>query len=74
MFNELKDWPRTLRINAAAAELAKALHVAHCEAYGVPYRAWSELPEPLRRAFLEKSVETLRQMQAFEITIESRTR
>lgn len=74
MFNELKDWPRTLRINAAAVELAKAIHVAHCEAFGQPYKPWHDLHEALRRAFIEKATETLHAMQMFEVTVEPRAK
>lgn len=57
---ECRDWPKSLRLNAAAADLAKALYVARCEAYSVPAQDWTDLPWHLRHALLEVAIRTLR--------------
>ena len=74
MFNELKDWPRTLRINAAAARLAPHLNTARAEAFSRPEVPWDELPDPMRTAFLNLAALTIESMQRIDITIEPRTK
>lgn len=60
MPSDCRDWPKPLRLSAAAADLAKALYVARCEAYSVPAQDWTELPWHLRQALLEVAIRTVR--------------
>lgn len=59
----MKDWPRPLRLSAAAGTLAQALYYSRCEAYGIPAQAWDELPTHVRNGLFEVAHRTLVSIQ-----------
>lgn len=51
--NPLRDAPEALRINAAACDLAVALHAARSDAFGPHGLTFQELPMHIKRAYVE---------------------
>ena len=50
---DTKDWPLTLRINAASVELAEAMYRAQCQAFGPASGDFKLLPASHRRAYID---------------------
>ena len=48
-----RDWPESLRINAASVHLAEALHHARSEAFIPGMMHFEELPARIRKAYID---------------------
>jgi hypothetical protein len=48
----LRDWPKPLRLNAAAAQLAPSLRLAHYEAKGIRVEEWVKLRPARKQAWI----------------------
>jgi hypothetical protein len=48
-----------LRASAALDQLARDLYVHHCEYEGAPIEPWTDLPQHIRRMYVEVSARTL---------------
>ena len=59
----LKDYPPTLKFNAAAYTLAQALFLAKVETYGGADRQWSDLSNDQRRNWNEYAQQILTTLQ-----------
>lgn len=60
--DSMKDWPKTLRLNAEAVWLAQKLHVAVCDFYGCPYEAWDTLSAERRGDYIHKTANLIQSM------------
>lgn len=54
-----RDWPESLRINAASVQLAEALHHARSEAFIPGMMHFDELPPRIRRAYIDTAAAIL---------------
>lgn len=61
MNDSLKDWPRTLRVNVIAGQLAQAICYARAEVYG-GMQHWDAIPPESKRVFVEIAEKLLRDM------------
>lgn len=50
--NEQRDWPLTLKLNAAACKLAPAIYYARHDVYGGNGRHWDALSTESRSTFI----------------------
>ena len=50
--HESRDWPQTLKINAASIRLAHALHEARRESFCASWPEFSDLPPEARNGYI----------------------
>lgn len=60
--DSMRDWPLTLKINAAAAQLAPCLYYLREKVYGVGQLSWDsqELPVETKQLYVEAAERALR--------------
>ena len=61
--SDMKDWPLSLRVNAASCELARVIYQKSRDAYGGLDIHFEDLPASMRQRFVELAVSVLKQLQ-----------
>jgi hypothetical protein len=51
--DSMKDWNKTLRLNAVASQLAPALYYARCQLYDADGPMWADVSPGMHRAYMD---------------------
>lgn len=64
--HEMRDWPSSLRFNAAVCAEAKSAYIHYCEAHSKPIFGWSALDSVTRQRWMERAEMLFKVVKAAE--------